>query len=176
MNKRTKTGSYSWKQDTNDCCSCGETFKDYQLTQIADELLCQDCLEESYFQCIDCEEWHDKDDTYTVYEEGVAYIVCEDCMHANYIMCEDCEQMHHRNDVLSTHDDRVICNDCFADNYFLCDDCEEIYQYRNCISISSTSYCIDCAGEHGNTCEGCGEWFYHDDLRMSDKQELLHCA
>ena len=71
--------------------------------------VCEDCINERYVCCDDCEEYVHVDDVKTVYDEdGNERNVCPSCIY-EYQECEDCGRMF-RSDLLV--DGR--CLDCAA--------------------------------------------------------------
>ena len=87
------------------------------------DILCQDCYENDYFYCEDCEEIHHNDELIVI-DNGANY-VCEDCASNNYNQCVHCDEWHDpSNGGITNVDGEYVCESC-ADSYYYCESCNE---------------------------------------------------
>ena len=88
---------------------------------VNDELVCQDCFDENYVVCDQCDDavWHND----AVEDENTT--LCQSCFDAYYSRCECCGTILHHNFINWRHD-LPYCESCFDD---FADEIEE-YSYK----------------------------------------------
>lgn len=135
------------------CDSCGEYHAEEDLTYTADgSRVCQDCLDNYYFYCEYCGEYHDCDYAVQVkvkhrYNEYTEYW-CQDCADRYAFRCCQCGEYFSINDfeeIVAEDTGDSYCQDC-ADNWLhYCDNC--------------CNYFVDGVEEYGDSylCEDCAE-------------------
>lgn len=107
------------------CDICGEWVDADYSRWIEDEytMVCENCLEENYFCCDDCGEWHSRDKMIrTANDEHI----CEDCYTNSYFTCEECGEVYHIDYGVWT-DNGYVCEDCYAVKY----ENSLIYEYHD---------------------------------------------
>lgn len=109
--------------------------------------VCQDCLENDYSFCEDCEEYCHNDDMVYINngyrDEGY---VCQDCFdRGNYFHCDCCDESFSDNHLWASDGNRSICDRC-SDDYVQCYDCGTIIAcgYANYDEDRDEYYCDDC--------------------------------
>lgn len=78
------------------CSDCGKTIDtntDY-TTLDNGNVICQDCIDENYFWCDDCELYYKKSDM-NYYFTACETQVCQDCYDDHYFTCGDCGYIYH---------------------------------------------------------------------------------
>ncbi len=133
--------------DCGDRCSdCGEEFLKEKLTTNADgQMICEECLDESYFYCEDCGKWHYMGDS-AMYSYNDTYL-CGKCYDYNYITCEDCGVVVRYNESYINGNDDRICEHCYENDYFCCDDCGGIFHNDY---YGNDGYCQNCERERSS--------------------------
>ena len=96
--------------------------------------VCDDCLDEYYFLCDHCEEYHHRDDATDAYDShGNSIQVCSDCRDNHYYLCEDCDEWYHGDCVTTAYDadgvEHYVCENCEND-YDECPHCEALIEIR----------------------------------------------
>ena len=93
--------------------------------------VCEDCLNNSYNRCDDCDEWYHEN---TLHEVGDR-LVCDDCLSENYTQCERCGEYFTEDYIhYDSEDGCYYCEDCW-DNRTDDDDYNEdegIRSYHDC--------------------------------------------
>lgn len=91
------------------CGNCGEHTRLYEVEDNGD-ILCNECLDERYPVCHDCNEREHIDDMHqTVY----GYLVCDDCRD-EYYQCEECGELYNADDL--SYSERIegyVCINCW---------------------------------------------------------------
>ena len=81
--------------------------------------VCVNCLDDTYRQCAECDEFHDIDDM--IWLENSAEYVCRDCRDRYYTRCDHCGQYVRNSDIDSAIDSDGlsldICGDCSCEYY-----------------------------------------------------------
>ena len=155
------------------CDECGEEYDADDMYDVISRYgeqirVCQNCLDDEYFYCEDCEEYHHISDR--IYIEGRGYI-CQRCYeNGDYFYCDDCNTYHHADDacwVGGDYDGRNVCSDCFQD-YEYCEHCET-YQ-RSCDMYNAHDedgneirICYDCLPAF-TICDDCGEYYPNESI------------
>lgn len=111
----------------HDCCNYCDCCEEYHIsdsTYIESEhiYVCDDCLDEYYRYCEECERWEDKNKCSWV-DDANGYI-CNDCLEEFYHYCDDCRE-YYRDTLTMTENGHYVCDDCLEENYFYCEGCGE---------------------------------------------------
>lgn len=126
------------------CPDCGEYHLMDNLRTVANGTrVCETCIDELYFYCEHCEEYHSKDDE--IYLGIYDRYVCDRCLSCYYYKCEDCGEYVRQTESITTHSGDIICGGCFENNYRSCDCCGDVYHYRDiCGDCDRCPDCCDC--------------------------------
>lgn len=128
------------------CFECGRELKDETMYNIGGETyICEDCREDYYICCEDCEELVHQDDIVAV--ENNSRYVCEDCS-ANYYKCDCCEGLYSEYYIAINRISITLCNHCYSDYYFRCAGCDEVEHLDYGETIDGYYYCASCAEEY----------------------------
>jgi len=116
------------------CYECGEVHRIEDMTEADGEMVCEQCLEDSYFYCEHCNEYHHncnavKMHTSTYSSTDDPYYVCDDCATEIGHCCNDCGEWYEDDCCRLGADDEWYCEDCWDNTFTYCDECGEvIYQ------------------------------------------------
>ncbi len=125
------------KEITCDCCSTSVPEADIELVSCGDAV-CEDCLDENYRACHDCDRTVHLDDCRFI--ESVGDIVCDSCLDEYYFSCYRCDCIEHIDNAHTPDDaDRNYCGDCAGDVLTFCDSCE-MYYVDGCEACSRESF------------------------------------
>ncbi len=132
--------------------------------------------------CDDCKGWFDPN------EHPACILPVDTVGYATRTICFNCAKFRHLavcdgcSEVRSTGE----LNGCGDYNY--CDDCAFMNDYAECVecgvwlhnddqydSPGRDTHCEECYHERYDTCEGCSEVFYRDELSYSEYHECLFC-
>lgn len=80
-----------WDDLFSACECCGEYFRDTEMTETQDGMVCQRCLEENYVECYECGEWVHTDNAITDID---GHWYCDDCAEDNLTRCDDCGEYY----------------------------------------------------------------------------------
>lgn len=127
------------------CPICGEivNIEDEEYMLYDDEYYHQDCFDDNFIMCEDCNEYYPKErltwlDSYDKY-------VCDDCLD-NYVRCYGCDEWISLDDAMRGANDEWYCEDCWSNNFTMCDNCGETIWI--CDSFYNADdgciYCEDC--------------------------------
>lgn len=129
------------------CFECGDELKDYNnVFEIGGgELICEDCRENYYTYCEDCD--------YLVYDDTLVMVdddryVCRSCADY-YYTCNHCDNLYSSSNLAVDTFYITLCQTCYEDHYFTCAGCDEVYSDDECEYINGDYYCQDCAHDHG---------------------------
>lgn len=99
------------------CDDCGNILENYPREIIVDNrslILCNRCLDDSYFFCRDCDKWYAKYNTES-HEDGNDSL-CEDCYQDNYMSCSSCGDLVNIDDsYYDEYSDSSYCSSCYRD-------------------------------------------------------------
>lgn len=144
-----------------DDCDGGETCKDCgrrcgELFSVRNSRgdwieVCEDCRDENYTYCDECEEYWPND---CVTEIDGRY-VCDSCVQEYYSCCEECDEYHRSDDMTLVVDSRgneiYVCEDCLDRLYERCEDCGEYHIREDCFRLTKAD------GDTVYVCENCME-------------------
>ena len=105
------------------CSDCGEHMAASEGAYWVNGLrVCQNCFEESYFQCAICETAYNRDNG--TYIEGTG-VVCPTCLSRHFVICEHCGDFVNNDDDEFYHMDNGddLCAGCFENLGSACEDC-----------------------------------------------------
>ena len=146
------------KEKQHVCSRCGKMIEgDYQ--EIDGEIVCQDCIEEYYFYCEDCNKIEERDNGYWI--EDSQKLVCSDCID-DYDCCERCGSYFSRTTYVNGYG--YVCDDCFDRGDFgYCEGCDEYYCMDDLYYSERNDcyYCNSCWDEYGGDYDGL-LYEYHD--------------
>jgi len=127
------------------CDECGAIYRRDSLTHTGNGRdVCENCLDNEYFLCEDCEEYYPNDSTCYVnpdcYDQRM---VCESC-YEDYDMCSDCGERYTDRHIWAHDDYRTICDGC-SDYWYICADCGDIVHTDDVYwSDNDEPYCGSC--------------------------------
>ena len=124
------------------CDYCGKEFDEDILTQIDNEFVCDDCIDEHFCLCDGCERFFHNDDVTYIND----YYYCKDCYDNSTFVCECCNEVHLLEESNNT-DDCIICNDCLEENYCYCDECGELISRDSAYLYGDKTYCNSCCDD-----------------------------
>lgn len=111
------------------CADCGKTFEedcDNYVTHY-DEIVCEDCFNEDYFFCENCEGVHSISEINHA-PDGLCY--CDDCYDELFVTCAHCGEVIERDCAYYSDDaDDFFCEDCYCE--LTEEDDERIYSYHD---------------------------------------------
>ena len=97
------------------CERCGKVMEDCHAVYIEDtnEYVCDDCAEQHYYQCMDCNRWYSHDNVYT---DSLGNNLCKDCYCDNYYICSGCGEFVRMDDCYwDDRTDEPFCACCYED-------------------------------------------------------------
>ena len=131
------------------CCECGEELQEGAMYHIgSDDYICEDCRDNYYSYCEDCEELVPDEEITAV--DNNSRFVCSSCADY-YYTCSHCGGLFSQYCIAADTYHITLCTDCYEDHYFTCDDCDEIYHVDEAEYIDGRVYCATCAAGH-ETC------------------------
>ena len=105
------------------CYDCGKVIENEDYEIVDGEYICKECIENTYVQCYDCDNYVKLEDAYYIEDED--YYVCEDCV-GSYERCEDCG--NYVKDYWYIENFGYVCNSCFDNGgYYRCDHCDNYF-------------------------------------------------
>jgi len=131
---------------TRVCCVCGnpidEDSGDYYYEN--DEFYCDQCFNEIYFWCEDCENYVRMDDAVSVYDAcRNERLACSYCAERYYEPCRDCGALHPEGYlecvIVGRNETVQVCDNCI-DYYDCCEGCG----YHFAKELMQGDYCKDC--------------------------------
>ena len=176
-----------------ECRDCYEVITINDSTENKEVLkelnICGDCLENNYFKCSCCNEYHEGS-----YEIEVEYLreyksVCSDCVECyddKFFYCDDCGNYKALEDYtqeeiydVDSQEYIYMCDSCKdSDNYiFYCEYHERHEKTDNTLTINNYGEICFRAYEEGefSYCQDCEEYYHVDDLEYSDEDDYLYC-
>lgn len=130
-------------RDYEECFICGEYHHHDRVRYIAGRCICQGCLDEHYFQCDDCGEWHRVSGRRRAYVDSNEIEICEDCRNSHYITCPVCGDLVHEENAQQAVVAGAlldVCDDCIEYNFCECPVCGELHR----ISEMEDGICPEC--------------------------------
>lgn len=110
------------------CAICGEEHDVEGMTMTGNgNMVCQDCLDEHYFLCEYCDEYHPVDYAQDVHcyrgSREVTECWCPDCVNNFASECDDCGEMWNTCDCRTDDQGTTVCERCYDGSWCYCDDC-----------------------------------------------------
>ena len=146
--------------------------------------ICNDCLNDNYFECTECGEYHHNDEMQEVEFKNEYKKVCTECVEwydDKYFFCEDCNEYKYAFDYecIEVYDVdyntiKYICESCKEHNYNIiwCDYHERWEDAYTQLTVNNYgTICIDAyenSGEFCSCCE-CGDIFEFDSMNHNDR-------
>lgn len=93
------------------CNNCEKYYHCYDTTYIDGNIYCDNCRDDLFTVCNDCNEWVNLDDALWV-EDG-EYYICESC-YENYVTCDSCGDIIRYEDAYYSND-CYYCETCYDD-------------------------------------------------------------
>ena len=134
------------------------------------EFICEECFDENYFQCEDCNAIYPRDEE--CYEDGADRSVCPTC-DETYTPCECCDERYESSDMRETIDDGLVCDHCYDRHYYTCCECGNAVRDRDVVRDDrGNHYCLSCYDEHFTRCCECDEELYLDDAYATPNGQM----
>ena len=127
------------------CCECGEELRGTMYHIGCDDYICEDCRDNYYSYCEDCDELVPDIDIVAVNDNH--RFVCRHCAR-HYYTCSHCHGLFSAGCITVDTYYITLCEDCYEDYYFTCDDCGDVYHLDDSQHIDGCLYCNSCAGNH----------------------------
>lgn len=143
-----------YRDDATSCEECGCTLcSDHYYCMEDGTYLCEDCRDEHYDYCNNCEEWYPNNEMRTA-NDGDTY--CSECFNDMFERCDECGDYFRDIDDVDGH---KYCSSCMDENTFTCDKCGEIHdnENENICAKCGDSFCNDCFDMEKEKCENCVE-------------------
>jgi len=119
------------------CQNCSCKIEEDDLQEFEGENYCQECFDDLFSYCEQCDETVSVDDM--VYVNNDDYM-CKSCRDANYTCCGACGEYVPNDDCFCIND-HDVCEECYCENYFTCESCNEIWHIDY---YGSEGCCRDC--------------------------------
>lgn len=134
------------------------------------EFICEECFDENYFQCEDCNAIYPRDEE--CYEDGADRSVCPTC-DETYAPCECCDERYESSDMRETIDDGLVCDHCYDRHYYTCCECGNAVRDRDVVRDDhGNHYCLSCYDGHFTRCCECDEELYLDDAYATPNGQM----
>lgn len=128
------------------CYECGTELNQESMYYLGGgDYICEDCQNDYYAYCEDCEELTHQDNIIPV--NNNSRYVCESCAD-NYLTCDYCGGLFDEYHIAVDSLRMTLCEDCFNTHYFTCEDCGEVYHLDEGERINGYYYCSSCADYH----------------------------
>lgn len=103
-------GDYYCRDCVEYCDRCGEYHRgDSHYIPSEDRYVCEDCWENYYEYCEDCDEPYSRYNM--VWVDSVGQYVCQDCVDRYYTRCDKCGELYPNCDIIE-HDGKHYCDSC----------------------------------------------------------------
>jgi len=128
------------------CIKCNDEINnndeiDSDYYEIDSEYYCQDCYNENFYTCKNCNDVIPQDESY--YHDNSIY--CQDCYDDNFCNCASCDNVIKINDSENV-DSEYYCQDCYNENFITCYNCSDVIPIDNSYYSERNEeyYCQDC--------------------------------
>ena len=103
-------GDYYCRDCVEYCDRCGEYHRgESYYVESEDRYVCEDCRDNYYEYCADCDELYNRYDM--IWIDSVGQYVCQDCADRYYTRCDKCGELFF-NDNIIEHDGKHYCEYC----------------------------------------------------------------
>ena len=136
------------------CAFCGEEHDRYDMIMTADGMVCQNCLDEHYFLCDQCGEYHPFNDAqevrrYRGYREVTEYW-CPGCADDYAVECDDCGELWRTGDIREDGFGTTVCGHCYENSWCYCSDCGRLIRHDDAnFADDDEPYCDTCWSRRG---------------------------
>ena len=138
------------------CAVCGEEHDIDDMTCTAEgDYVCEDCRDENYAFCENCEEWTRIEYTSTVHAlhgwRTVAETWCHGCVDDYAAECDDCGELWREDDMRHDDWDTNVCESCYDDRWRTCYECGALLRDGDAYSDDDEDefYCATCWRDRG---------------------------
>ena len=177
-----------------ECLECFEVIAINDDTENKEALkdlnICNECLNDNYFKCTECGEYHKEDKKIEVEYLREWKNVCNDCVEWHddkYFYCDDCGNYkayedYEQEEIYNVDNQEYvyICDSCKdSDSYiFYCEYHERYEKAENTFTINNYGEICSIAYEYGefSCCQDCEEYFHVDDLEYSENDGYMYCS
>lgn len=125
-----------------ECYECGERFNEGQLMFRNDEHYCEDCFDDIFIYCENCDDVVTREESYSN-QDGERF--CEDCYNEKFSACDVCGDHEENCNLTETEDSNRVCEICMQEHYFYCDVCEKYHDNED--YDEGYDLCIRCADD-----------------------------
>lgn len=179
-----------------ECEECFEVITindDTENKEVLKELnICNDCLNDNYFICSYCNEYHKEDEKIEVEYLREYKDVCQECVEWHddkFFYCDDCGNYKALEDYK-----QVEIYDVDKQEYiYMCDSCKDsdnyifYCEYHERYERTDNTFNINNYGEMGEICWGayesgefsycydCEEYYHIDDLDYNENDDYMYC-
>lgn len=160
---------------TIDCDLCGTEIHKYLAHDTPDGLLCEDCFDEKYFICDNCEEQFSIDEMEYMGDDD-CYRLCGNCYEI-CMVCDECGNLIDTDseEYWSRDGDATYCRSCMDEHTVICDDCGDRYLNSEMDDDDhGTTLCTECRTDY-YTCDGCGRFIQQDSDYYSTRDDRVLC-
>lgn len=128
------------------CYECGEEIQDNEdMYNIGnDDYVCEDCRDNYYIQCEDCDRFVLDDNIVTADDNRY---ICNDCADDHYYTCDHCNELYSSRHLSIDTGYTTLCDNCYSEYYFTCPGCDEVYHTDAGEYVDDCYYCSYCANE-----------------------------
>ena len=157
------------------CTECNQlVFDNVSFYGKAKIPYCNECFDRIFIQCMECQDWYDKDDTKIKYND-TGDVHCEDCYNDIYSHCDNCSNEYNIQNEGGYSDvrDESLCQDCYDELVHTCANCSKEVNDSYC--DNGDYYCEECYYEDHIICENCSDRVHIDDSMYSDSDDLYYC-
>lgn len=132
----------------HECYECGSQLKENEMVSTANGLVCQSCLDEHYFKCDHCDEWHHRSNmTAVTTSVFVEEYWCGNCVIQYAYYCERCGEY-------STFPTTRVSTGSWSRNA-LCENCLDDLGYHECTECGAFTDDGDWDDDDDYYCQSC---------------------
>ncbi len=140
------------KEYFKSCALCRRQVESDELTNVRSHGgsyidVCPNCLEHSFFTCVECEYITPKQDA----KEYAGKLYCKSCFDCNFTKCQICSKVIPNDDIQTvyTNDKRIeLCKKC-ADLYGDCSSCyKTLHKSKLYVVQKGVMLCAECLQQH----------------------------
>ncbi|KKL17109.1 hypothetical protein LCGC14_2488860, partial [marine sediment metagenome] len=184
ISHRDCNGSYDGTLDSTDghidgrcyCEYCEDSYNENEMVTVGDNLICEGCIDNNFFHCDRCAEYHPSDDCIMVTthrEHRQNTYVCDTCIET-YYQCAECDDHFNENEIVSVDDTDSVCTKCAEQDATLCEDCDK--WYSEATEVDGKAVCNDCLEEYLICCKCDGYFTIYDIVESANEHVCTKCA